>query len=102
MNRSAFHASRHDDQLARDVAGERVGGEDDDLCGDVLRAGDLAECHIVRETARTWPGSTRPRVIGVSVQPGATAFTRPRGAIRTISFFSERSSPPLIADFAAA
>ena len=31
---------------------------------------------IVRETRRTASGSTWPRVIGDSVQPGATAFTR--------------------------
>ena len=36
------------------------------------------------------------------VQPGATAFTRPRGAMRTISFLRLRSSPPWSADFAAA
>ena len=36
------------------------------------------------------------------VQPGATALTRPAGAMRTISFFSESSSPPWSAAFAAA
>jgi hypothetical protein len=40
--------------------------------------------------------------MGDSVQPGATAFTRPCGAMRTISFFSERRRPPRTADFAAA
>ena len=36
--------------------------------------------------------------IGVRTQPGATQFTRPRGAIFTISFLRESSSPPISAD----
>jgi hypothetical protein len=40
--------------------------------------------------------------MGEYVQPGATAFTRPRGAIRTISFLRLSSSPTWIAAFAAA
>src|SRR5919201_2227950 len=57
---------------------------------------------IVLDTAWTRSSSTSPRVIGDSVHPGATAFTRPRGAMRTISFFKLRSNPTRIADFAAA
>src|SRR5919108_662554 len=58
---------------------------------------------IVRVMRPTRPGSSsEARVIGDSVQPGQTAFTRPRGAIRTISFLRLRSSPYTIADFAAA
>ena len=37
---------------------------------------------IVREIRRTASASTSPRVIGDSVQPGATALTRARGATR--------------------
>ena len=44
---------------------------------------------------RTASGSTWPRVIGDSVQPGATALTRARGATRGTSFLSDRSSPRL-------
>jgi hypothetical protein len=40
--------------------------------------------------------------MGEYVQPGQTAFTRARGATRTISFFIERRSPYTTADFAAA
>src|SRR5262249_41264930 len=57
---------------------------------------------IVRVTARTCSGSTCPRVIGVSVQPGATALTRPRGAILPISFLTPSSTPPPIPAFSAA
>src|SRR6266540_4054085 len=58
---------------------------------------------IVRVTLRTSPGSSRlVRVIGDSVQPGQTAFTRPCGATRTISFFRLSRRPWTIADFAAA
>ena len=102
MDGSAFHAAGDDDDLAGDVAGERVGREDDDLRGDVLGLRDLAQRHRAGDALERAPSSTSPRVIGDSVQPGATAFTRPRGAMRTISFFSESSRPPVIADFAAA
>src|SRR5438128_9132796 len=57
---------------------------------------------IVRETRRTCSAETWPRVIGDSVQPGATAFTRARGFLRTASFFRLSSRPLRIADFAAA
>ena len=57
---------------------------------------------IVLEILRIASGSTCPRVIGDSVQPGATTFTRAFGARRTTSFFSERRSPCATADFAAA
>jgi hypothetical protein len=57
---------------------------------------------MVRDNVRTCSASTWPRVIGVSVHPGATALTRPRGAIRAISFFNDSSRPPVTPDFAAA
>ena len=57
---------------------------------------------IVRVTRSTTASSSEPRVIGEYVQPGATALTRARGAIRTISFFRLSSRPTWIADFAAA
>ena len=37
-----LHAARDDDHLSGDVARELVGGEDDDLAGDVLGLGDLS------------------------------------------------------------
>jgi hypothetical protein len=57
---------------------------------------------IVRLRRATSSSSSSPRVIGEYVQPGATALTRPRGAIRTISFLRLRSSPTWIAALAAA
>jgi hypothetical protein len=54
----------------------------------------------LRRSMNSW--SSSPRVMGEYVQPGATAFTRPRGAIRTISFLRLSSSPTWIAAFAAA
>ena len=57
---------------------------------------------IVRVIRSTTSGSSAPRVIGEYVQPGATALTRPRGAMRTISFFRLSRRPTWIADFAAA
>src|SRR5437764_332192 len=38
-------------------------------------------------------GSDESPDSGVSVQPGATTLTRPRGASRQISFFSDRANP---------
>ena len=79
MEDAALHAAGDGDDLARDVAGEAVRGEHDDLRatssgGATLRSG------IVRVIRRTSSGPrARPRVIGDSVQPGATAFTRARG-----------------------
>ena len=58
------------------MAGELVRGEDDDLRGDVLGLRDLAQRHRARDPRAPGLGSTWPRVIGDSVQPGATAFTR--------------------------
>ena len=52
--------------------------------------------------ARAQDLSSVVRVIGDSVHPGQTTFTRPSGAIRTISFFRLNRRPPRIADFAAA
>ncbi len=57
---------------------------------------------MVRVTRSTTSWSSDPRVISECVQPGATALTRPRGAMRTISFFRLSSSPTWIAAFAAA
>src|SRR5579862_4937904 len=57
---------------------------------------------IVRLSRSTSAGSSSPRVIGEYVQPGATALTRPFGAIRTISFLRERSRPPWSDALAAA
>ncbi len=58
---------------------------------------------IVRVTRGTRVGSARAeRVIGVTVQPGQTALTRPAGAAWTISFFSERVRPYTMAALAAA
>ena len=57
---------------------------------------------MVAVTRLTSSGSRRPSVIGVTVHPGATALTLARGATAVISFFSDKSSPPEMADFAAA
>ena len=101
MDDAALHAAGDRDELAADVAGEHVRGEDDDLRRHVLGLGDLAQGHRPRDAPHA-SGSTWPRVIGDSVQPGATALTRARGATRVTSFFSDSSSPPCSAAFAAA
>jgi hypothetical protein len=98
---AAFHPARNRHELTGDVAGELVRSEHDDGARDVLRLRDLRSA-IVRLSRWTNSGSSSPRVIGEYVQPGATAFTRPRGAIRTISFLRLRSSPACSAAFAAA
>jgi hypothetical protein len=56
----------------------------------------LVSC-CVQNSSETWP-----RVIGDSVQPGATAFTRASGFLLTTSFLRLSRRPPRIADFAAA
>jgi hypothetical protein len=58
---------------------------------------------IVRVARSSTPGSSSvERVIGETVQPGQTAFTRARGATRTTSFLRLSRSPRTIADLAAA
>ena len=96
-----LHPAGDGDELACDVAGEALGGEHDDLRGDVLGLRDLAERHRAR-VRRTSSGSSSPRVIGETVQPGATALTRTRDPSLEASFFSERSRPTWMAAFAAA
>ncbi len=41
MDDAAFHPARHGDDLTRQVTGEHVRGENDDLGGDVLGLADL-------------------------------------------------------------
>ena len=89
---AALHAACDDDDLAGDVAGELVGGEDDDLARHVVGLGDLAERHRARD-APDASGSTRPRVIGDSVQPGATALTRRARRDAHDLVLQRRSSP---------
>src|SRR3954470_20708292 len=57
---------------------------------------------MVRAMRATCSSETWPRVIGDSVQPGATAFTRTPGERRTTSFLRLRSRPPRTPDLAAA
>ncbi len=45
VDHAAFHPACDHDDLPGDMAREDVGGEDDDLGGDVLRLRDLAESH---------------------------------------------------------
>ena len=49
MDDAALHPARDDDDLAADVAGERVRGEDDDLSRHVLGLRDLAQRHRPRD-----------------------------------------------------
>ena len=44
----------------------------------------------------------RGKLLPQANSPGLIQFTRPRGAILTISFLSESMTPPIIADFVAA
>ena len=57
---------------------------------------------IVAVTCATVASSRSAAVIGDTVHPGATTFTRAPGASRTSSFFSDRHRPAAIAAFAAA
>ena len=57
---------------------------------------------IVAVTSATASSVSRSAVIGDTVQPGATTFTRASGASRTTSFLSESARPWAIAAFAAA
>ena len=57
---------------------------------------------IVAVTCASVASVSSPAVIGETVQPGATTFTRARGALATISFFNDSASPCAIAALAAA
>jgi hypothetical protein len=57
---------------------------------------------IVAVTCATVSSVRSAAVIGDTVQPGATTFTRADGAVRTTSFLSERASPWAIAALEAA
>jgi hypothetical protein len=86
VQEAALHASGDDDDLARDMTRDLVRGKNDDL--------------VARSSTE---GSSRvERVMGETVQPGQTAFTRARGATRTTSFLRLRRRPPIVADLAAA
>ena len=102
MQEPAFHPAGDGHDLPGHVPRQLVRREHDHLPRHVLRLRHLAQRHL-RVTRRTRSGSVSVvRVIGDSVQPGQTTFTRPTGAARTISFFRLSSSPCVIADFAAA
>ena len=97
MDRSAFHASGHDDKLPRDVARERLGGEDDDLRGNVVRAGDLAKRHRARDGLHPVGihEAACHRRLGPARRDGVHASTRcdPHDLV-----LQRRSRPPVIAD----
>ena len=82
---SAFHAARHDDDLAADMA-----ESSSELSTTTWRAMSsgvaILRRAIVRVTRSITSGSsTSGRAIGVFVQPGHTQLTRPAGAIRARS-----------------
>ena len=47
---TSLHPARNGHDLSGEMAGELVGGEDDNLARDVLRPGDLAQGHRLRDT----------------------------------------------------
>ena len=101
MEDAALHAARDEHDLPGHVTRELVRGEHDDLPRHVLGLATLRSA-IVRVARSTTPVGELARVIVDAVQPGATAFTRARGATRTTSFFSESRKPDASAAFAAA
>ena len=49
--------------------------------------------HVAKDWYTTWGSLRASDAIGVYTHPGATEFTRPLGAIDTISFLSDNVSP---------
>ena len=70
---AALHPAGDGDELAGDMSRQALGREDDDLRGDVLRGRDLAKRHCPRDPAHVVV-LEHPRVMGDTVQPGATAL----------------------------
>ena len=91
VEEAALHAAR-DVTTDRDVAREASEARTT-IWRRRPRACDLAERHCPRHPAGRAPVLELPRVIGDTVQPGATTLTRARGADAPTSFLSERSSP---------
>ena len=91
-----FHAARDRDDLSGDVAREGRAKQGRQPVRRRPRAAPPSAAPSSARCAAPVPAETWPRVIGDSVQPGATAFTRTPGDLRTTSFFRLSSRPPRI------
>ena len=101
MEDAAFHAARDRDDLACEWPDSSSEASTTTWVATSSGCATFRSA-IVRVMRPTCSSVSAARVIGDTVQPGATTFTRARGATRTTSFFRLSSSRCAIADFAAA